>query len=116
MTAFGRNRKQNVTFQRQYKPRHQSPATREVPTYENEREDLKNRLNRQLRRLRALDTSERFPEQGTLSHYYTTEMAYMLDDIERGPVFFAPALIRKANDLVADLESQITKMEATKKG
>lgn len=87
---------------------------RDYPTYEHEREDLKNKLNRQLRRLRATDPSERTFSKTSKSKYYTTEMAYMLDEIQRGPVFVAPQIIRRATDLVGDLESYLSKLEAEK--
>lgn len=87
---------------------------RDYPTYDHECEDLKNKLNRQLRRLRATDPAERAFGKGTKSKYYTTEMAYMLDEIQRGAVFVAPQIIRKATDLVGDLESYLSKQEAEK--
>lgn len=98
-----------MTF-KQYKPKAVIP--RDFPTYENERDDLKNRLNRQLRRLRAIDPTERTSAPGSLQRKYTSEMAYMLNEIEFGPVYFAPALIRKANDLVSELEATISKRES----
>ena len=102
-----------MTYQPRYTPRpREEQGPRVLPTYEHEREDLKNRLNRQLRRLRSAVPAERTFEPKSLSRKYTTEMAYMLHEIELGPVFFAPVVIRKANDLISELESQIAKLEA----
>lgn len=87
---------------------------REYPTYEHERDDLKNRLNRQLRRLRAVDPAERAYGQDSRSRLYTTEIAYILDEIERGPVFSAPHAIRRGMDYIADLESYVSRLEKEK--
>jgi hypothetical protein len=90
---------------------------KEYPTYEHERDDLRNRLNRQLRRLRAIDAAERVFVRGkgrvvaNKSYHYTTEMAYLLNDIQRGSVFAAPQVIRRGMDLVSELESYVTKLE-----
>ena len=86
---------------------------REYPTYDHECEELVNRLNRHLRRLRALDPSEREMEQGSMSRAYTTDLAYFIDQIQRGPVFLAPQVIRRANLLVDSLASYVTKREQT---
>lgn len=86
----------------------------QYPTFESERDDLKNRLNRALRRLRTVDPTERSGGPKTLSYQATRDMAYILDDIQRGPVFTAPMSIRAGMNLISGLESTIARLAATK--
>lgn len=96
--------------------RNQNHQKREYPTYEHERDDLKNRLNRQLRKLRAQDPAERSHGKNTKSRYYTTEMAYLLNEIQRGPVFLAPQTIRRGMELIGELEAYLNKTAEKEKG
>lgn len=86
-----------------------------LPTYENEVVELVNRLNRQLRRARAVFPEERAQDEHSLWAEYTTNMAYAIDEIQRGPVFSAGQAIRKAGELIAGLESYITRNDPTRK-
>jgi GTP:adenosylcobinamide-phosphate guanylyltransferase len=84
-----------------------------LPTFNTEVEDLTNKMNRQLRRLRSLDSSERHNVYGTRSFRYTTDLAYILNDIQTGPVFFAQQNIRRAMELIGELESYCSRHGAT---
>lgn len=96
----------------QHMKKFQQPQS--YPTFESEREDLKNRLNRALRRLRSIDPAERTMGPKTRSYQVTRDMAYILDDIQRGPVFTAPMSIRSGQALISGLESTIARLSADK--
>ena len=41
--------------------------------------------------------------RGTVLNHYQTEFAYVIDKIQRGPIFFAVQNIAEANDLISKL-------------
>lgn len=55
-------------------------------------------------------------EKGTKLHTLQVEFAYMIDEIQRGPVYLMPKVIADANDLIAGIQlEQIKAQQASKK-
>ena len=42
----------------------------------------------------------------TLFYDYQTEFCYLIDEIQRGPLYIIPKVIQDANDLIARLEKE----------
>lgn len=55
-------------------------------------------------------------EKGTKLHKLQVDFAYMIDEIQRGPVYLMPKVIADANALIADVQlEQIKAAQANKK-
>ena len=55
--------------------------------------------------------------EATDLYKYQVEMAYMIDEIQRGPVYLMPKIIADANELIAELQlkKRAKEKEAAKK-
>ncbi len=55
--------------------------------------------------------------EATELYKYQVEMAYMIDEIQRGPVYLMPKIIADANELIAELQlkKRAKEKEAAKK-
>ena len=55
--------------------------------------------------------------RGTELYKYQVEMAHMIDEIQRGPVYLMPKIIADANELIAELQlkKRAKEKEAAKK-
>lgn len=55
---------------------------------------------------RALRTATRGRVETTVLYDYQVGFTYLVDAIQRGPVYMVPKLIQDANDLIASLEKE----------
>lgn len=53
-------------------------------------------------------------EKGTKLYTLQVEFAYMIDEIQRGPVYLMPKVISDANDLIAGILLEQQKAQKTK--